>query len=44
LDLVNNPRKSIINSKEIVGQFKSNSWLKGEGAIYVLFDQVQNPG
>jgi hypothetical protein len=44
LDLVNNPRKSIINSKEIVSQFQNNSWLKGEGAIYVLVDQVQNPG
>jgi hypothetical protein len=44
LDLVNNPRKSIKNSKEIVSQFQNNSWLKGEGAIYVLVDQVQNPG
>jgi hypothetical protein len=44
LGLVNNPGKSIINSKEIVSQFQNNSWIKGEGAIYVLLDQVQNPG
>jgi hypothetical protein len=44
LDLVNNPSKSIINSKELVSEFQKISWLKGEGAIYVLVDQVQNPG